>query len=270
MNESDHQPASVGGAVPIIISLTDAGRILAVRLQQQLSGSEHWHKPTPFTQQIRQAFVAQMPLIFVCAAGIVMRTLAPVLVSKRDDPPVLVMDEQGKFVIALLSGHEGGANAWAANVAALTGGEAVITSSRDYLNPVYAVGMGCERNCTAVHLQSLLADCLVQANLTLSQIACISSIDIKADEQGLVQLARDNNLPYHTYGTERLSTVEHRLSVKSEYVYQTVGVYGVAESAALIAAGDLTGQEAELLLTKVKSNRATCAIARTYQEGSDP
>ena len=54
------------------------------------------------------------------------------------------------------------------------------------------------------------------------------------------------------------------LSTRSDYVYDTVGVYGVAESAALHAARKLTGNAPELVLAKRKSRRATCAIARAY------
>ena len=258
------QPTSTSTSGALIISLTDAGRQLANRLLAQLDGYEHWHKPAPFASKVQEAFVAGKALVFVCASGIVVRTLASVLVSKRDDPPVLVMDEQGRHVIALLSGHEGGANAWAAQLAVVTGGEAVITSSRSYLNPVYTVGMGCARGCTVDHLWSLLSECLSDVDLTLAQISSLGSIDIKADEQGLIQLAGDTGVPYSTFTVDQLSSVENQLSTKSDYVFQTVGVYGVAESAALVAAAELTGQGAELVLSKQKSARATCAIARSY------
>lgn len=69
--------------------------------------------------------------IFIAASGIVVRLIAPLLHSKDRDPAVLVLDPGGRHVISLLSGHLGGANALARRVAALTQGQAVITTATD-------------------------------------------------------------------------------------------------------------------------------------------
>ncbi|QSH41830.1 precorrin-4 C(11)-methyltransferase [Lentisphaerota bacterium] len=69
--------------------------------------------------------------LFVMAAGIVVRKIAPLLEGKTVDPAVVVCDELGNNCISLLSGHIGGANRLATTVAGITGGNAVITTATD-------------------------------------------------------------------------------------------------------------------------------------------
>ena len=241
---------------------------LANRLSEQLQlagqAADVFYKPKPFNDVVQQLFKQQQSLIFVCATGIVIRTLAPVIQNKHQDPPVLVLDELGEFVIPLLSGHEGGANNKADELATILGAQLVITTAKPYLKPIYTVGMGCEKGCSATHMQDLLQDCLAQENLTINDIASINSIDIKAQEAGLIEMAAQFAKPYKTFDAAELSSVEDLLSTKSSYIFSVVGVYGVAESAALYAAQQLTGEAAELVLNKQKTKKATCAIARSY------
>lgn len=68
---------------------------------------------------------------FVMAAGVVVRLIAPHLKDKRTDPAVVVLDEEGRYVVSLLSGHAGGANDLAAELAELIGAEPVITTASD-------------------------------------------------------------------------------------------------------------------------------------------
>ncbi len=247
-----------------IIALTEAGNKLAHRLQKMLSHSEVWFKPKPFSEQVQNAFIAGDSLIMICASGIAVRTLASVIKNKHQDPPVLVLDELGKFVIPLLSGHEGGANNWGQDIAQLLSAQLVVTTAKPYLKPIYTVGMGCERNCPKEYLSSLLNDCLSQVNLKLEDIKSINSIDIKADEVALIELAKDLKKSFKTWNTSQLGAMESLLSSKSEYVFNVVGVYGVAESAALYSAQKLTGDTSELVLIKHKNAKATCAIARSF------
>jgi cobalt-precorrin 5A hydrolase len=146
----------------------------------------------------------------------------------------------------------------------MLGAQLVITSAHDYTQPVYSVGMGCERDCSIAELIELLNNCLHQASITADQISNISSIDVKANEPGLIQLANIFGWPFETWDKTELQKVEHQLTQKSDIVFKEVGVYGVAEAAALVSASQLTGQVAELVLPKQKSARATCAIARSY------
>jgi len=247
-----------------IIALTSAGKALADRILQHYPNGTLDYKPKPFAEQVQAAFIAQEPMIFICATGIVMRTLAPVLQDKYQDPPILVMDELGQFVIPLLSGHEGGANEWAAQIAQKIQAQLVMTTAKEYLNPVYTLGMGCERNCPLFYLEDIMLETLQQKGLTPNDIASLNSIDIKADETQLIALAQKYQWPFHTYSADALMTMEPLLSTRSEYIFKTVGVYGVAESAALLAAQNLSDSSPELVVNKRKNTKATCALARGF------
>jgi len=73
-------------------------------------------------------------LVFIMSTGIVIRTIAPLVKNKKIDPAVVVLDEKGKFSISLLSGHLGGANKIAREIADFLDGEAVITTASDVNN----------------------------------------------------------------------------------------------------------------------------------------
>lgn len=247
-----------------IIALTEAGCLLAQRLTKSLPDSALHFKPQPFAGTVQGFFKQGDSLLFICATGIVMRTLAPVLQSKHDDPPVLVLDEQGQFVVPLLSGHEGGANHWGSQVADLLGAELVVTTANPYLNPIYTLGMGCERNCPLSYLEDLMLVGLETKGLTPQDLSGLYSIDLKADETHLIELAEKYQLPFSTYDASALMTMEPYLSTRSEYVFNTVGVYGVAESAALFGAQECAQSVPELILNKIKNAKATCALARAF------
>jgi len=85
----------------------------------------------PFDAFVGGIFKKHQVLIFITAAGIAVRGMAKHIEDKTTDPAVLVLDEKGRFVISLLSGHLGGANEEALLVAEKIGAVPVITTSSD-------------------------------------------------------------------------------------------------------------------------------------------
>lgn len=103
----------------------------------------------PLTEWTGEQMKARRSLLFIGACGIAVRAIAPFLTDKLNDVPVLVMDEQGRFVIPVLAGHVGGANELALSLAERMGSTPVITTATD-LNHCFAVDLFAKRN--ALHI----------------------------------------------------------------------------------------------------------------------
>ncbi|MEG1641853.1 MAG: cobalt-precorrin 5A hydrolase [Synergistaceae bacterium] len=90
---------------------------------------------TPYTTSLNQwaekIFASSDAIIFVCACGIAVRAIAPHIKSKETDPAIIVLDDIGKNVISLMSGHLGGANDLAKKIAKITNGNPIITTATD-------------------------------------------------------------------------------------------------------------------------------------------
>ena len=97
--------------------------------------------------EMETLFARHDALIFICAAGIAVREIAPYVISKTEDPAVLVLDDRGHYVIPILSGHIGGANALAKQVAALIGATPVITTATDVNGKFACDAWAAEHNC---------------------------------------------------------------------------------------------------------------------------
>lgn len=86
---------------------------------------------TSLSSLVNDIFSRYEGLVFIMAAGIVVRVIAPLVCDKRSDPAVVVMDDAGCHAISLLSGHLGGANELTRHIATLTGAAPVITTATD-------------------------------------------------------------------------------------------------------------------------------------------
>ena len=283
-----------------------------------------------------EMFRLREAMIFVGAAGIATRAIAPFVRDKFTDPPVLVVDEAGQFVIPLLSGHVGGANELARDVARLLGAIPVITTATD-VNAVFAVdvfaaknrltitsrlaarkvamellagrevgffaeegvnapkclpnglvrgmrdwnirigikseasapkelvlvpknvvvGVGCKRG-VGLEVVSRRAEETLKENGILQEAVCaLASIDIKREEQALIELSEQKNWKFLTYSAETLNALNGTFS-SSNFVQHTVGVDCVCERAAIAGAGE----GASLLFEKNAGDGVTVAAAR--------
>lgn len=126
-----------------IVTLTTGGLALAEKIHDTLD-SEIFFKPKPFKDEVHRIYKTYDDILFIMATGIVVRTLAPVLGHKSEDPAVVVMDEKGAFAISLLSGHLGGANKLAEDLSQLMGAQPVITTASD-VNGLLSVDMLAEK-----------------------------------------------------------------------------------------------------------------------------
>ncbi len=136
------------------------------------------------------------------------------------------------------------------------------------MNPQHmrvALGIGCDRGTPATTLARAVLEALHACGTHLSQVAAVASIDLKADEPGLRELAQERGWQIHFYPAAALAVVP--VPNPSETVRRYTGTPSVSEAAALLAAG--TGLH-DLLIEKHKKRgpdgrNATVSIARIPQ-----
>lgn len=321
-----------------VVGLTRGGQDLAVGIAAGLTDCVLCEVVGGVMQTVRLLWKKYDGLICIMAAGIVVRAIAPLCRDKKTDPCVLVLDEKGRFVISLLSGHLGGGNDLAHRVAAITGGVAVVTTASDVtghtaldlwavghtlwvrnpqsmtrvaarlvnegelrlfvrsgcgrlpddfrlvsspqqadviVSPYCAdqvanpdalvlcprtliLGLGCNRGTESTDFEAAVTEICAAHGLDRTAIAGLASIDLKKNETGLVQFARENNLPLTFYEAEELNRVEG--IAESAAVLAATGARGVAEPAAMLAAGD-GEKNGKLLVRKMKWRDVTAAVA---------
>ena len=123
----------------------------------------------------------------------------------------------------------------------------------------YALGVGCARNCDPAELAALVQTVLDENQIATGSIASVNTIDLKADEPAVIELAKALGVPLRVFNAADLEAEKTRLANPSEVVFAEVGCHGVSEGAALAQAGPY----AELVVPKHKTANATCALAKT-------
>ena len=324
-----------------VFAFTERGKVAARRVAMQLSGDIALYAPARLAGEGFDAYGGALPefvgtvfdrdaLIFVGATGIAIRAVAPHVVSKQNDPAVIGMDEAARFVIPLLSGHIGGANALARQLAEALDATPVITTATDVNGrfsvdawatahnmaiismalakrvsariltgdiPFYTDGMrpealanglywsdsgdlgvcvsvhdirpfkdtlllvpaalrlgiGCRRGTAEEAVEAAVRKVLSENRLRFEAVAGAASIDVKADETGLLECCRNHGWPVAFYSAAQLNAVGGSFS-KSEFVKNTVGVDNVCERAAAAAGGGI-------IVPKTALNGVTVAVA---------
>ncbi len=146
-----------------IISFTDRGQALSQTLAASLSDHlvQQYAKTDGFlpyasVRTFAEEGMAQADLlVFIGATGIAVRAIAPFVRSKDTDPAVLVIDENGKYVISLLSGHIGGANAWAQRLADTLHAIPVITTATDGRGVFAVDSWGIRHDCSVKDIREI-------------------------------------------------------------------------------------------------------------------
>ena len=123
---------------------------------------------------------------------------------------------------------------------------------------VLALGLGCERGCAPEELIDLAERTLAAGGLAPEAVACVASLDLKADEPAVSAVADRLGVPLRLFDAATLERETPRLTAPSDVVFRAVGCHGVAEAAALACAG----ADGTLAQPKTRSARGTCAIAR--------
>ncbi len=334
---------------PVILCLSAGGESVAKTLAKSHGFAIHGRSGRVKTadvffdntlEHIASLFCAGTPIIGLCAAGILIRAVAPHLRDKKTEPAIIAISEDGKSVIPLLGGHHGGNNL-AREIAADLNGHAGITTAGDIafgvaldepptgwrlgnphdaagfmanilsvrdagvavdfqvetdeiktwlaplLNPTaphlktnlkitctdkpmmgdeshlifhpqnLALGLGCIRGADADEIWDLITDTLRTNNLSPFCIACVGSLDVKADEAALNAIAIKLNIPYRVFSAVECETQKHRLTSPSKTVFAEVGCHSVSEASAILIANG------ELIVPKQKSINATCALAKS-------
>ena len=278
-------------------------------------------------------FTAGTPIVGLCAAGILMRAVAPHLADKLGEPPVLALAADGSVAVPLLGGHHG-ANRLARAIAEATDGFAAVTTAGDvryglaldepppgwrvadtapakaitsdllagipvglaveagnaaWLTnsgapfartgektvrvthrviadpeadlilhpPVLAVGVGCDRGAAPAEMISLVYRTLSLSGLAADAVACVVSVDLKANEAAVHATAAALGVPARFFPVDVLEAECSRLANPSDVVFRNIGCHGVAEGAALAA----VGLEGTLVVEKTTATHATCAVA---------
>ena len=210
----------------------------------------------PLADWAKKHFMQDECLIFVGSAGIAVRTIGPLAVSKKTDPAVLVVDDQLQYVIPILSGHLGGANEIAGRLADLAEAEAVLTTATD-VHQKLAPDVFARKN--GLRIMDFTAAKLVAAALVRGEtITIYTDAEVKGRIPDEVRLKRlDDFTDYPGGGAILISARKPILTEKAEVlwlvpqtVYLGIGLKAGKSEEAVAQAVDVCLEQAGVDLLK--------------------
>lgn len=213
------------GKKTAIIAVTANGKALAASIRKKYPAdcfvpqkleSEGFQAIKPdFSNGMRLLFQKYDALVCIMAAGITVRTLAPVISDKLYDPAVVVMDEKGHHAISLLSGHLGGANELAQKLADLTGAAPVITTATD-VQKVAALDMIVPS--VPAWIPDFRENCKKMNGLLAAgkRVGLYEEIPVDIDRRGFIPITNPYELPEDL---EALLWVTHRYRLPELNIY---------------------------------------------------
>ena len=252
-----------------LIAITNEGAKIAERIKEELCSEVSLFLPqkikktnldaTYFSKNlgnhIEKIFSDYDGFIFIMASGIVVRIIAPFIKNKHTDPAVVVVDDVGRSVISLVSGHEGGANKLAHRVANILNTDAIITTGTEAKKDII-IGIGCKRGVASKDVKDAINKAIKIANVSMERVRLAGTVDIKGNESGLLKALEELDIPLRVVSRQEIDTCAKNYD-KSDFVEKKIGVGGVCEPAALIS-----GRKTKLILKKQKFPGVTIAVAQ--------
>jgi len=162
----------MSGAIGVWPVRVEAGA-LGEQLARQLPGElfRPWQETGSQKAIFHERFASHSQWVLIMATGIAARFIDGLLQDKHHDPAVVVIDEAARYAIALVGGHEGGANALAYKVANVVGATPVVTTATEATRPL-VVGIGCRRGVSADQIEAAVLHAL---SLRAGGVECAAS-----------------------------------------------------------------------------------------------
>jgi cobalt-precorrin 5A hydrolase len=244
---------------PGIWLVRSEGVELGKRIAEALGGEivRPWQAEESARELFTRLYLSRRQWVLIGTTGIAVRFLDGLTRDKHRDAAVVVLDEGARFAVALVCGHEGGANRLAYRVANAVGAVPVVTTATEAVRPL-ALGIGCRKDVTANAIEA----CVLQAlgERTLSEVREVGTVDLKANEVGLLEFCERHALPLRVFSRANLAA-RPWVTERSAWVEQSVGVPGVCEPCAL-----LTSPRSRLLVPKTALNGVAVAVSEDRWE----